>query len=135
MFELNTIATDPQLELNGVWRPFTDGSELLIARIGNPAYRSLLRRKVKANRAVLDNEDDLADKVSDKVLGEVMAETVLLGWRGVTVNGAEVPYTKELGAQLLTDPSNRDFREKVKAYAEDAEAYRKRVEDNAVKNS
>lgn len=134
MFELTTTATDPKKEIEGVWRPFTDGSRLKIARIGNPAYRSLLRRKVKSNRAVLDNEDDLADKVSDKVLGEVMAETILLDWEGVTINGESVPYTKELGRTLLCDPENRDFREKVKSYAEDAEAYRKKVEDESVKN-
>lgn len=66
MFEFNDIETDTQKEVDGVWRPYKDGSELLIARIGNDRYRSLLRRKVKSNRAVLDNEDDLADKVGSR---------------------------------------------------------------------
>lgn len=134
MFELTDLKTDTQKEIDGVWRPYKDDSQLLIARIGNQKYRSLLRRKVKTNKAVLDNEDDLADKVSDKVFGEVLAETILLDWKGVVIGGVDTPYTVALGKQILTDPSNRDFREAVKNFAEDAEAYRIKIEEEAVGN-
>lgn len=131
MFEFSEIETDTQKEIDGVWRPYKDGSELLIARIGNEKYRSLLRRKVKSNRAVLDNEDDLADKVGEAVVLEAISSTILLGWKGINVNGAEYPYTPENALKLLK--ASREFREAVRNYADDAEAYRKKTEGEAVK--
>ncbi len=131
MFEFNDIETDTQKEVDGVWRPYKDGSELLIARIGNDRYRSLLRRKVKSNRAVLDNEDDLADKVGEQVVLEAMSRTILLGWKGIQVNGEDFPYSPENALKLLT--ASREFRDAVRNYADDAEAFRKETEDRAVK--
>ena len=136
MFSLTKIATDPAKEANGVWRDYKDGSQLLIARTGNPNYRSMLKRLVKSQRSVIDNDDDLADKVGDKIFAKVMAETILLDWRGIAgPDGTELKYTSALGTEVLSDPANRDFREAVKNYADDAEAYRRQVEAVAVGNS
>lgn len=132
MFEFTEIETDTQKEIEGVWRPYKGEAQLLIARLNNERYRSLLRRKVKSNRAVLDNEDDLADKVGEQVMLEAMSKTILLGWKNIAINGKEVVYSPDLALKMLTQ--SREFRETVRNYAEDSEAYRKSVEDSAVKD-
>lgn len=133
MFDITTIETDTKAELEGIWRPYKDGSELLIARTNNPKYRSLLRSKVKANRAILDNEDDLSDKVGEEVLNDVFSRTILLGWKGIVdKDGKEIPYSHEKALFFIS--KSREFREAVKNYAEDSEAYRVKVENAAVKN-
>jgi len=120
--ELNTFQSDPELEEKGVWRPIGNGAEALIARVGNKKFRSLIRRKLKSNRAIIEQEDDLAEEVSEEVMIEVYAHTVLLDLKNVSIDGKPLDrYTPELGIKLL---KMRDFRDRIKSYAEDAEAFR-----------
>lgn len=128
-FDISDFMTDPKLEEEGVWFPFGKGREVKIARANNPAAESMIRSKFKVNRAVLEQEDDLAAKLNIDLTVEVYAHTVI---KGLRVNGKEVPYSAEKGIELMTE--SRDFRDKVFTYAKNAEAYRVKAEDNAVKS-
>lgn len=132
MFELNSLASDPKLEEEGVWRPLGNGAEALVARVGNKKFRSMIRRKLKANRVIIEQEDDLADEVSEEVMIEVYAHTILLDLKGVSIDGKPLEkYTPAIGVKLL---SMRDFRERIKAYADDAEAYRVKRDEEVGKS-
>lgn len=132
LFDLGSIFTSEKLENEGVWCPFPQGAEALVARVGNEKYRSLLRKKWKASRAVLEQEDDFAANMSEDLMIEVYAETILLDLRGFALNGKPLgSYTPELGRKLL---HQRAFRERIKAYAEDEANFREKKEAEAVKS-
>lgn len=132
MFDISSLMTSKAKETEGVWMPIGNEAKVKVARIGNDEYQKLLRRKYRANRAVLEQEDDLAAKVSEDVMIDVMAHTILKDVSGISINGAPIEkYTPEVGVQLL---SIRDFREKVRAYADEAELFREHAEESIVKS-
>lgn len=128
-------ATDETLENNGTWREIGGGAELLIARIGNRRYVKALTKSVERDRKVLDLADDAADAKSDEIMIDVIANTVLLGWR--TKNGAgdyeptvlfkkqPIEYSVANAKKLLV---LADFRRQVAKLADENEAYRVREE-------
>lgn len=129
MFDIENLKTNLQLEEEGVWCPLGAGARIKVARLGNPAYLKLLRTKYKAHRAVLDMEDDLAQTMGEKIAIEVYARTVLKGWEGIAVEGKEFPYSVENAEKLL---NLKDFREKVKNYAETMELFQDKAEEKAI---
>lgn len=131
MFDISKLETNKDLEENGVWMPIGEGAEVKVARIGNEKYLSLLRKKVKANRAVLENEDDLAAKMSEKVAIEVYARTILLDWKGIAANGVPLEVNVANAEKLL---AIKDFREKVKNYAESMENFQDKKEEEIIKD-
>ncbi len=129
MFDIENLETNLKLEEEGVWRPIGEGAEIKVARLGNAAYLKLLRTKYKANRAVLDMEDDLAQTMGEKIAIEVYARTILKDWRGIGSKGVPIEYSVENAEKLL---GIKDFREKVKAYAETMELFQDKAEEKAI---
>ena len=131
-FDVSSLATNEDLEVNGVWRELPKGAGLQVARWNNTEFSKLMRQKYKASRDLIDGEDDLSDKVSLDILIEVMAVTVLKNVRNIGLGGKLIEkYTPAIGVQLL---AVKDFRDKVKALAEQADQYREKLEDKAVKS-
>jgi len=125
-FDLFTsFATDEATERNGAWRDIGGGASLLIARSGTRQHARMLTAEVERNRATLDLKNDVAEDKSDEIMVKVMAETILLGWKGVSFKGADLPYSKENARLVL---GMRDFRALVQKLAEEAEAYRAKLE-------
>lgn len=119
------FATDENAESSGVWREIGGGAELLIARLGNRQYGKLLNKVFEANKKVLDLGDDVADKKSDELMVEVLAKTVLLGWKNVSFKGEVLEYSVEKAKMLL---SIKDFRRQVTQLADEMDAYRAKEE-------
>lgn len=131
-FDVSSLATNEDLEVNGVWRDLPRGAGLKVARWNNTEFSKLMRQKYKASRDLIDGEDDLSDKVSLDILIEVMAVTVLKDIRKIALHGKLIEkYTPAVGIELL---KVKDFRDKVKALAEQADQYREKLEDKAVKS-
>lgn len=126
----NTYAVDETKELSGTWQPLGD-SEFLVARAGNKAYVKLLGKEVERNQKALDMKDEAADALSDQIMINVMAETVLLGWKNVKFKGEVMEYSKENARTLLTI---KDFRREIAKFSEDFNAYKAAKEEEAVKN-
>ena len=127
-------ATDETLELDGAWVEIGKGRELLIARSGNRAYAKLLQKTVDKASKVLDMGDDVADAKSDEIMVEVIATTILRGWR-TKVDKAYVPTVNFKGeavtysvAQAKKMVAVKDFRRLVMKHAEDMEAYKLKKE-------
>ena len=132
-FDISDYITDGVAELEGVWRSLGRDSSgrvrsVKLARIGNDEYNSLLRKKQRANQAVLEQQDDEAFKLAEKINKEVLAHTII---KGLKVNGVEVPYTPEIGLKLL---ANRDFQARINSLAGQMEAYREAQEAETVKS-
>lgn len=108
-------ATDEAAENEGVWVPH-GSAKFLIARAGNRKYVKKLSALVEKNQKLLDAKDDAADKLSDQLMIEVMAESILLGWENVGYKGETLPYSLENAKMLL---GVKDFRREVSKMADD----------------
>ncbi len=120
------FATDENLEKNGAVVKLGKDSSLLIARAGNRAYAKAITKAVEASRADLDGDDEAAADLSDKIMIDVMAETILLGWDNVSFKGADLgAYTQEKAKTLL---EVKDFRKLVAQHADNMENYKVKAE-------
>jgi len=85
------------------------GVRLRIARTNSDAFVAKLRRLTKPYKRQIDN-GSLADDKSRRLFSEAMAGTVLVGWEGLYMDGAEVPFSEANATDLLvSDPDCREF--------------------------
>lgn len=144
----DSFVTDQKAEVEGKWVPLGYGAELKIAREGNDAYSDDLRKEYNKNRALLDQNDSQAVKISEEIAQRLYARHILKGWKGMTqtvrdedgrpvrdddgnILEEEVPYSYENALERLR---NKDFFEKVRSFAKSFEVFHKSVEDEVVKN-
>jgi len=121
--ELNKLKTSEQKSVNGVWVSIDDDTDLLIGRYGNRKFQKALNAAMAPYKQAI-NRGTLSDAKSDQIMVDALVEGILLGWKGITLNGEELPYSKEAATKLLLDKSMRDFRELVVELSQDAQAYR-----------
>ena len=92
------LKTDPNLEIGeGIDVDFENGVIITIRRAGgrNVAYSQALTKRIpKKNRKLLPEEDR-------RMMAEVYAESIVIGWQGVTANGELVPFSKENVVKLF----------------------------------
>ena len=119
-----TFTTDEKLEAEGKWFPLSKTAKVLVARSGNDTYMSVLRQKMKEAQIDLSAGEE-AEKLAEDVLIDVMAETLLLGWEGITQDGKPVPYSRE---QARTYLRIKDFRKKIAGFSDNFEAFRAKAE-------
>lgn len=132
-FDISDYTTNPELEAGGVWRSLgKDGQgrvrRIKLARLNNDDYTSLLRKKQRANQALLEQNDDEAFALAKKIQREVLAQTVI---KGLEVDGKEIRYTPEVGIQLM---QSDDFMKRVTDLASQADAYRDQQDEVTVKS-
>lgn len=123
--------TDEKAENTGVWRNLGK-AKLLVARAGNKAYSKMLSRLVEENQRDLDLKDDAAEVLSDSIMQQVLAATVLLDWQNVGFKGEILPYCVENAKTLL---AVKDFRAQVSRLANEAEAFKLAKSEQAGKPS
>ena len=92
--------TDNNLETKGIVLDYGEGVEIIVARAGgaNKKFTKTLARLTKPHRVSIRNET-LSDDATAKMLHTAYAETVILGWKGMTqdiLSKDEVDATKEL---------------------------------------
>lgn len=119
-----TFTTDDKLETEGKWFPLSKTAKVLVARSGNDKYLSALRQKMKEAQIDMSAGEE-AEKLAEDVLIDVMAETLLLGWEGLTQDGKAVPYSRE---QARTYLRIKDFRRKIGGFSDNFEAFRVKAE-------
>lgn len=112
--EIKEFYTDAGLEEEGNWVDCGDGLSLKVARMFNDKFT----RVMAAKRKPLGRRVDRDTKLSTQILIEVMAECVLLDWKGLTEDGKTIKFSKAKSLELLT--KSRDFRNLVTATADDA---------------
>lgn len=133
--DLTRFKADPQLEDEGVWTSIDagTGARIKIARIGNRRYREAMTKRLKPYRRALRN-GTLDERVTEQITAEVLAETVLLDWQGLTDGGTPLAYSAEAARTLLCDTRFKDFRDLVVEMASDLELYRQQDLKDAEKN-
>lgn len=126
----NTFATDTAAEVEGVEIEFS-GTNFLIARAGNPKYSRMLSKLVDKNQKALNLKNEAADALSDKILIDVIATTILLGWDDLTFKSENLPYSLENAKMIL---GFKDFRREIARMSEDVDNYKVVKEDEEAKN-
>lgn len=123
-------ATDESKELTGAAVVIGDVT-FMIGRAGNQNYAKRLMEMVDANKSVLNLKDKNANDASDKIMVDVMAETILLGWDDkLTYKGETLPYSVDNAKTLLR---HKDFRKEIMMAADDFGNFQLKLEEE-VKN-
>jgi hypothetical protein len=113
MFDLDTIAIDPVLASEGKWVKYMRG-EFLVARWNNRKAETLRNEKHMEFYSELSKTEEgkipegLEKQFSD-IQARIMAETILLDWKGVGQKDKEIQYTADEGFKFLSDPSFVDL--------------------------
>jgi hypothetical protein len=97
--------TDSTTEQTGIWLRYSPTMRIRVARSGggNVAFAKALEAKSKPYRLAIKNEM-MDNELGKQILIEVYAETVVLGWEGVTdERGKDLPHSRENVVKLLTD--------------------------------
>jgi hypothetical protein len=130
----NTFGTDAALEAEGVVH-FLAGKDpekdpwIRVARTGNPAYQEMILKLYEDNAEALQRGGKEARALSDQLMLDTMARTILTDWGNITFRGAPVPKGPAGAAMLL---SVKDFADMVQKKADKAEHYRvKQVKEDA----
>lgn len=114
--KFSTFATDLNLEETGVWVDLGEGTQLKLARIGNPAYKKMMRDKLKPYRTQ-SARAGISDGKWNELNCEVLSQTVLLDWKGWEDDkGKNIPYSKKNAYDMLI--GLKDFRAMVVDYAD-----------------
>lgn len=124
------FATNENSEINGSEVSF-GGAQLLLARAGNAKYGKLLSQLVEKHQAELDLKNDAADALSDKIMIEVIATTILLGWSDVSYKGKKLDYSVANAKMLL---GHKDFRREVIRLSDNIGNFRAKLEEAQAKN-
>lgn len=127
------FAVDLKAETEGVWKDFY-GAKVLIARTGNEKFNKKLNEVFEKHREDLSKKDEAADKLADRLMVEVFADTLILDWEGIAYQGKEVKYSRQAVIDLLSPPEMRDFRYELLSLADDAENFRLQLEEEQTKN-
>ncbi len=125
MADLNKFRVDAKKSAEGVWTPWLEDIELLIARQGNPKFQEFIQAERSQPKRKMTERDE-ADWA--------YANTILLGWKNVEIDGKKVPYSPKKAFELLQDPELADFRLFVIVNAQASERFRKEALEAAAKN-
>lgn len=131
--DLKTFRTDKEKEHDGTWVDLGDGvARLKIARMNNTRYREAQQRKLQRYKMAARSKV-VPDDVWEGILNELIAETILVDWEGITMDGDSYPYSIDHAKQALTDL--KDFREMVLGFADDIANFKEELDQATEKNS
>lgn len=139
------FATDPKLELEGVWTeigPRSDENDpltapaILVARNGNRRYGRILSGLYESNKSILEGKNEAADARAEQITIQAMSQALLLDWRNLEFRGELMTYGNEAGrietAKKLL--AVKDFRDLVMKTASDFNKYKVAQEQAEAKN-
>lgn len=121
-----SYATDEKAEVEGVKFPLSPTAYVVVARAGNDRYLAELRKALDVNQMALDSNDEAANDLANKLMIEVEAKTILVGWGGLQFQKKPVEYSHEMAKTML---SVKDFRKKILAFSNSMEAFRVKAEE------
>lgn len=117
---------------NGAWITIDDdGAKVLVARMNNTRYLSLVSQRTREKKAELKTTV-LTEAEMEKIQNICFAEAVLLGWEGMTDEGKPVSYTPLNAAAMLS--KYPDFHELVFALASNIDNFREETAKEVEKN-
>lgn len=133
--DIRDIRTDSTMVEQGVWVKFDSETSFLIASTASTAFRQALRkyRKPYEGAISIKGSNALTPEQYESMQQEAEADTVLLDWNGLKIDGDLTVYSRDLALQLLrTVPVLRNW---VLEQANKVDNFRKAVLEADAKNS
>lgn len=125
-------ATDEKKELDGAIVELGKGVSVTVALAQNDNFLKRILEESERQAGIIKGLPEKEAKARDlKGLCEVLAETVLLGFKGMSYKGKPIKYTKANAVKLLL---HREFRKMVLAHAGNLDNFRLKREEKEVKN-
>jgi hypothetical protein len=122
--DFNQSRIDLNAEVEGVWTDLDEETSILVARFLNPSHREYIQKRLQPYQRII-NTTGLDPAIQEKIEAEAIARHVLVGWKGLMMDGEELPYSVENALRLLQDPSLSWFLQTVRDIAQDMTLYRK----------
>ena len=132
--DLSNLKTDTALTEDGAWIDIDTTTRIKVARYGNKKFKERLRRLMKPYSRMID-QGTMPDDKADELLVDAMANSILLDWEGLELNGEKVQYSIDQAKAFLSDPELQDFRELVVSLSNDLEAFRQKEIETTVEKS
>jgi len=99
----------------------------------NPKYTARYRQALQKNKGKMKGGGELSIEDDDKLLAEVYADSVIVGWTNVVDgNGKKIPFTRANVIALLTDVPLLFL--DVRNSAEDIALFRADLTEDTIKN-
>lgn len=119
---------------DGVWTSFSPGFEVKIARLHNPKFRARLRKLQEPHKRQI-RKGKLDAELADRLMMQAMAETVLLGWRGLLQDDGvtPIPYSAEQALKMFQ--SSYDFYLEILEMSQDQNIMAEEEKEDSIKNS
>lgn len=97
--------TKSNLESDGVWFKVSKDTSFCLRRFGgaNAHKVKLAMAKYHKPHARLIENDALPVEDTQRIMAQVVASACLVDWKGVQINGQEVPCTQENAVKLFTE--------------------------------
>jgi hypothetical protein len=133
MGDLSKTRIDITKSNEGVWfsEPVLfDDIEFLVGRQGSPRFAEFVQ--AEAQKPGGDKERD--KKEERRHTDWVFANTILLGWKNLQIDGEDVPYSVEKAFELLQNDEYVEFRLFVLTKAQSLASFRKEALAEAAKN-
>ena len=128
----NDFAVNETAALDGVWVPYRGDIEFCIAKNGNKNFRKHAQVVFKKHGRMLEQGGEVAEAKSRELMIELMAKTILIGWKGdVQLKGEALEYSQENAKKLLAIDG---FREWVDTQAKDEAQYKAVKDEEDEKN-
>ena len=126
------FGTNPKAEIEGVWQELGGGAAVKVARLGNKEAAKAYRKIPKAVRNMVD-EGTMEGTQAESFLAGYLAENILKDWRGLAVEGVDLPsYSAVEGKKFML--RFRRFRERIWELSADDDLFNVEAEEDA-KNS
>jgi len=127
----NTFATDEKAEAEGVVIDLGSGASITVARSGNDKYIERILFEGEKYKEILATKTPESKELDKKITIEVLADTILLGFKGLSFKGKTLPYSKANAVKIL---GIKDFRKRIVEEAGKFENYKALQEEDDAKN-
>lgn len=134
------IETDRNLENDGVDVELEDGGFITVRRTNNEQFAGHLRtlrkpyeRRIQRATAKNAKHDPELQKTLDDLTRKAVAKYVLIGWRGIKIDGKEVKYSPSKAEELMKKFDG--FQEDVLLAANSEATFAAEVKEENAKNS
>lgn len=126
------VEIDEKLAEDGVEVDLGEGAAIIVRPMRNEQFKKYLNSLLKPyERRIQQKRMD--PKLQDDLTRKAVAKHVLIGWKGIEVDGKKVKYTPEKAEELMKRFD--DFQEDVLIAAMSGETFRQEVVEENEKNS
>jgi hypothetical protein len=126
------IKTDATLEKDGVEVELDDGAVIIVRPIRNADFKRYLNELQKPYERKIQQKR-MDQEALDNLTRKAVAKHVLIGWKGIELDGKPVKYSPKVAEELMIEFD--EFQDDVLSAATARETFREEIVEENEKNS